>query len=234
MEPKRLVIAYEDAIPILIAVDCIIFGFDQDVLKLLLFRRKIAPFKNEWSVIGSFVQPAESLEAAASRVLEDNTGLRQIYMEAMTCYSKVERDPGARVIAQPFFALIRLGEEELQTTQEYEARWFALSNVPKLILDHNEMVADALAQLRLKARHWPIGFELLPPKFTLPQLLKLYEAIYQRPLDRRNFRKKILSMNILDKLEEKDKTGSRKGAFLYQFNPGQYKLLLASGSDFFL
>ncbi|MBK6904166.1 MAG: NUDIX hydrolase [Saprospirales bacterium] len=223
---------YTEAAPILVAVDCIILGYDDDRLKLLLFKRKVEPFQNEWSVIGSFVNPSESVDDAAVRVLEEYTGLQNIFMEPLGCYGAVDRDPGARVISQAFFALIRLDEKEVQTVETHHAHWFDLSAVPKLILDHNQMVSDTLEKLYRKARYRPIGFELLPEKFSIPQLQNLYETIYGRTLDRRNFRKKILSMDILDKLDEKNKSSSRKGAFLYRFNQSRYQEMAERGFDF--
>jgi len=223
---------YPDATPILVAVDCIIFGYDSEGLKLLLFKRKVEPFRDEWSAVGSFVRPEESVDASAVRVLEEYTGLRGIFMEPLGCFGGVDRDPGARVISQAFFALIRLGEEEIQTVETRQAHWFDLHSIPRLILDHNQMVDDALEKLRRKAAYRPIGFELLPEKFTIPQLQDLYEHIFQKDFDRRNFRKKILSMNILDKLDQKDKSGSRKGAYLYRFNQERYKAMAEKGFDF--
>jgi ADP-ribose pyrophosphatase YjhB (NUDIX family) len=225
---------YKEAIPLLIAVDCIIFGFDNDRIKLLLFKRKIEPFKNEWSLIGSFVKPEESTGEAAVRVLDEYTGLQNIFMQPLACYSDVNRDPGARVISQAFYALIRLNEKEVQTVATHEAKWFDLEDIPNLVLDHNIMIEDALKKLHRKARYRPIGFELLPEKFTIPQLQNLYEAIYQCTFDRRNFRKKILTMKVLDKLNEKDKTTSRKGAFLYTFNKDRYEAMNEKGIDFVL
>lgn len=232
MAPFRKTAFYSEATPILVAVDCIIFGYDNEGLKLLLFKRKVEPFRDEWSVIGSFVNQEESVDAAAIRVLEEYTGLHHIFMEPLGCYGEVARDPGARVISQAYYALIRLDEEEIRTVETHQARWFDLHSIPLLILDHNQMVTDGLKKLHRKARYRPIGFELLPEKFTLPQLQNLYENIYQRPLDRRNFRKKILLMNILDKLDQKDKSGSRKGAFLYRFNQERYKTMAEKGFDF--
>lgn len=223
---------YKEASPVLLAVDCIIFGFDKDSLKLLLFKRKIEPFKNEWSVIGSFMKPDESAEKAAVRVLEEYTGLEEIFMEQLGCYSEVLRDPGDRVVSQAFFTLIRLDEKKEQTVETHEAKWFDLEEVPDLILDHNLMIRDALDKLKRKARYRPIGFELLPKKFTLPQLQKLYEAIYQQSFDSRNFRKKILSLQVLKKLDEKDKSTSRKGAFLYTFNKRKYQSMVEKGGQF--
>ena len=234
MKKKKTTSFYPHASPILVAVDCIIFGFDREGLKLLLFKRKVEPFKDEWSVIGSFVKPDEDVKEAASRVLHEHTGLEHLFMEPLGCYGAADRDPGARVISQAYFSLIRLGEEELKKTETHQAHWFGMDAIPSLILDHNNMVNNALEKLKRKARYRPIGFELLPEKFTLPQLQELYEAIYQRELDRRNFRKKILSMDVLKKLDEKDKSNSRKGAFLYRFDKVRYTEMVEKGVDFVL
>lgn len=223
---------YAGAEKILVAVDCIIFGFDNNTLKLLLFKRKVAPFAGEWSLIGSFVKSGESVPEAAKRVLEESTGLRNVYMEELGSYSDVERDPGSRVISIAYYALIRLNEHEEQLVTTHQARWFPYDDLPDLILDHREMTQHALAKVRRKAQYQPIGFELLPEKFTLPQLQILYQAIYQKELDRRNFRKKILSMKILEKLDEKDKSTSRKGAFLYRFDEEKYRQLVDKGMHF--
>ncbi len=223
---------YVDADRLLLAVDCIIFGFERDGLKLLLFQRKVAPFQNEWSLIGSFVKLKESVTKAAERVLKTHTGLTNVFMEELGSYGGVDRDPGDRVISIAHYALMRLQEEDKQIAQEYKAQWFDVDKLPALILDHQQMVEDALEKLRRKARYRPIGFELLPEKFTIPQLRVLYEVIYQRALDRRNFRKKILSMNVLEKLAEKDKTSSRKGAYLYRFIPEKYQEMVEKGVDF--
>lgn len=232
MESRIIRKYYADAQPILMAVDCIIFGFDSNRLKLLLFKRKLEPFKDEWSLVGSFVDPQESLHAAADRILSAFTGLQDIFMEPLSCYGEVDRDPGARVISQTWFALIRLGTTEMKTVASYQARWFDLDEIPELKLDHNKMVDDALVELRQRARYRPIGFELLPEAFTLPQLQALYESIFDRELDRRNFRKKIIGMNILEKLDVKDHTGSKKGAWLYKFNIDEYPKLSERRIDF--
>lgn len=223
---------YSEAEKLLVAVDCIIFGFDEGKLKLLLFKRKVEPFPNEWSLIGSFVKPSESVRAAAGRVLEESTGLSNVYLEELGSYGEINRDPGARVISIAHTALIRISEHQHQLNDLFQAKWFGVEAIPELILDHNDMVQHALSTLRRRARYQPLGFELLPEKFTLPQLKTFYDAIYQKDLDRRNFRKRILSMNILKKLEEKDKSSSRKGAFLYQFDQAKYEELSARGINF--
>lgn len=223
---------YSENDKLLIAVDCIIFGFEEDRLKLLLFKRKIEPFKAKWSLIGRFLKADESIDNAAKRVLKESTGLNNVYLEAFSNYGTVNRDSGGRVISLAHYALIRVDDQQKSLTATHQARWFDIDMIPDLILDHNLMVNDALDKLRRKARYQPLGFELLPKKFTIPQLKKLYDAVYQKSLDRRNFRKRILSMNILNKLDEKDKSTSKKGAYLYEFDKDKYELLTAKGFNF--
>lgn len=215
-----------------VATDCIIFGFHEGKLKLLVFKRRVAPLQGEWSLIGSFVQLDEDLEVAGQRVLNEITGLENVFMQQLRTYGKKDRDPGYRCISVAQYALIRIDEYDEKLVEEHGAHWYEIENLPSLILDHNYMVQDALLQLKQNARYKPIGFELLPEKFTIPQLQSLYEAIYQRELDARNFRKKVLSLNVLEKLEEKDKSTSKRGAFLYKFNYENYQKLLKSGYNF--
>lgn len=217
---------------ILVAVDCIIFGFDSEKIKLLLFKRKVKPLKGAWSLVGAFIKENLSLNDAAKQVLFESTGLKDIYLEELQTYSAVDRDPGARVISVAHYSLIRLHEYELESVEKFDAHWFDLDEVPELILDHGQMVEDAIKKLRSKARYQPIGFELLPEKFTIPQLQTLYQCIFQKELDSRNFRKKILSFDILTKTGEKDKSGSKKGAFLYKFNRDRFEDLIENGNSF--
>ncbi len=223
---------YSDNEKILVSIDCIIFGFDQNQLNLLLFKRKIDPFKGEWSLVGSFVNPEEDVQNAAVRVLQEYTGIDEIFMEPLAWYGDVDRDPGGRVISMAYYSLVRIDESKVIKADSYQAKWFAIDEIPPLILDHDQMVQDALDKLRRKARYEPIGFELLPEKFTLPHLKRFYDAIYQKDLDRRNFRKKIISMGILTKLDEKDKSTSKKGAYLYQFDADKYEELRSKGFNF--
>ena len=215
-----------------VATDCIIFGFHEGKLKLLVFRRRVEPLRGEWSLIGSFVRLDEDLDVAGQRVLTETTGLENVFMQQLKSYGKKDRDPGYRCISIAQYALIRIDEYDEKLVEEHGARWYEMDHLPLLILDHNEMVHDALLQLKQNARYKPIGFELLPEKFTIPQLQSLYEAIYQRELDARNFRKKVLSLNVLEKLDEKDRTTSKRGAFLYKFNYENYQKLLKSGYNF--
>lgn len=215
-----------------VATDCIIFGFDSGKLKLLVFRRRVEPFKGEWSLIGSFVKLDEDVSEAAKRVLKEITGLENVFMEQLQAYGAADRDPGYRCLSVAQYALIRIDEYDEELVERYGAHWFEIDQLPSLVLDHDQMVKDALERLKQKARYQPIGFELLPEKFTIPQLQLLYEAIYQRKLDARNFRKKLLSLNLLIKLDEKDKSTSRRGAFLYKFDYENYHKLLKSGYNF--
>ncbi|QYA25916.1 NUDIX hydrolase [Gramella sp. MT6] len=215
-----------------VATDCIIFGFHEGKLKLLVFKRRVEPLKGEWSLIGSFVRLEEDLDYAGQRVLKETTGLENVFMQQLKSYGKKDRDPGYRCISIAQYALIRIDDYDEELVEEHGAHWYEIEYLPLLILDHNEMVHDALLQLKQNARYKPIGFELLPEKFTIPQLQSLYEAIYQRELDARNFRKKVLSLNVLEKLDEKDKSTSKRGAFLYKFNYENYQKLLKSGYNF--
>jgi len=215
-----------------VATDCIIFGFDDGKLKLLIFKRRVEPLMGEWSLIGSFVKIDEDVDEAAKRVLFEITGLENVFMEGLKTYGKADRDPGFRCISIGQYALIRIEDYDKELVEKHGAHWYELDQIPNLVLDHNQMVQDALGRLRRKARYQPIGFELLPEKFTIPQLQQLYEAIYQNELDARNFRKKVLSYNVLIKLEEKDKSSSRRGAFLYKFDDINYQKLLKSGYNF--
>ncbi|WP_343305601.1 NUDIX domain-containing protein [Chitinophaga niabensis] len=223
---------YESAPRHLVAVDCIIFGFEDGKLKLLIIKRKVAPMEGAWSMVGGFVQEGESTNDAATRVLQQTTGIQDIYMDQLMCYGDVERDSGARVISVAYYALIRISEHDRILANQHGAHWLSLHQIPELIFDHTQMLNDALARLRDKAHFHPIGFELLPEKFSLPQLRNLYEEIYQRPLDKRNFRKKILAMDILEKLDEKDKSTSKKGAHLYRFDKKKYNALTEHGLVF--
>lgn len=214
-----------------VAIDCIIFGFDQEGLKVLLINRNFEPCKNQRSLMGGFLQKRESLDDAAKRILHELTGLKGIYLEQLYTYGDPARDPGARVLSVAYFAIIR--SEFLESrNDEYDAKWYSIDAIPEVVFDHKTMIDKAIRRLRRRAASEPIGFELLPEKFTIPRLRILYEAIYQEELDKRNFSKKIFAMDVLEKLNKKDKSGSKKGAFLYRFDLDKYKALKESGVDF--
>jgi len=225
---------YSDFPKILVAVDAIIFGFNENEheLKLLLLKRQFAPEKGNWSLMGGFVDPKESLDNAAQRIVKKLTGLDQVYMEQLYAFGDINRDAGGRIISVAYFSLIKINEQDSELVKKYGASWISFSELPKLIFDHDEMVKRALRKLRIRAQTQPIGFELLPEKFTIPQLQRLYEAIYHVPFDKRNFRRKLLAMGLLEKLDEKEKETSKKGAFYYQFNKTKYEELLEKGFNF--
>ncbi|NJN27273.1 MAG: NUDIX hydrolase [Cyclobacteriaceae bacterium] len=213
----------------LLAVDCVIFGFDKEQLKLLLVKRSRLPEKDNWSLMGDFLKEGENLEYAAQRVLTKWTGLRNVFLEQFFTFSDIDRDPGERVVSTAFYALIKIDESDKELTKSHGAEWIDIDKIPRLIFDHGHMVSMALGIIRHKSRFEPIGFELLPEKFTIPQLQKLYEAIMQQRLDNANFRKKILSMKVLRKLNEKEKGVSKRGAFYFQFDQEKYRKLNESG-----
>lgn len=225
---------YSDQAKFHVAVDSIIFGFDQGELKLLIHKRRFEPFKGDWSLFGGFLKENESLADAANKILFELTGLEKIYMEELQTYGDIGRDPAGRVLSVAYYALIPAHRYSEDYSKKYGATWVSLEKMPDLIMDHGAMVESALRRLRRRTASQPIGFELLPREFTIPQLQSLYEAIYQAQLDKRNFRKKILSMDVLVKLEEKDKSSSRKGAFLYRFDKRKYKKLIDDGYNFTL
>ena len=214
--------SYSAADKVLLAVDCIIFGFDREGLKILLIKRGFDPEKGKWSLIGDFLKKEEVLGDAAIRVLEKYTGLHDIYMEQLHVYSEIDRDPAERTISVAYSALINIENHNFKLIQNYEAQWFSIANMPKLIFDHDSMLAHAIRRLRYRTSTKPVGFELLPEKFTMRQLLELYEAILHKELDKRNFISKINSLDILIKLEEKDMMSSRKGSYLYKFDKEKY------------
>ncbi|MCB0637430.1 MAG: NUDIX hydrolase [Lewinella sp.] len=214
---------YDQEDKVLLAVDCIIFGFDGEDLKILLIKRDFEPEKGKWSLVGGFLKKEETLETAATRILKYYSGLDDIYMEQVATFSEVDRDPVDRTISTAYYALINIAEHNQKLTKQFSANWFNVAEAPHLIFDHDKMIRYALRRLRNRASTEPIGFELLPEKFTMRQLQKLYEAIWNTPLDKRNFINKIRSLNILEKLDEKDKTSSRKGSYLYQFDAEKYR-----------
>lgn len=215
-------IKYSGQTRILVAVDCVIFGFDGEQYKILLIKRGFAPKKDKWSLMGGFLQPEESLGEAANRVLKQLTGLEDVYMEQLFAFGKPDRDPVERTVVVTYFALIDIQKYEKQLSEDFHPEWFPLKRRPSLIFDHDEMVEMALHKLRYKAASHPILFKLLPEKFTIPQLQALYEGLYDTTFDKRNFVRKLQSTGLLIKLKEKDKENSRKGAFYYMLDQSKY------------
>lgn len=214
---------YPHSTRILVALDSIVFGFDGEDIKLLLIKRNFEPEKGKWSLMGGFLEIDEDLEVAANRILYDLTGLKDIYFEELQTFGKVNRDPVERTVSICFFALINIHAHDQDSAKSQNAHWISLKNRPNLIFDHNAMVDLALERLRYKAALHPIGFELLPEKFTIPQLQKLYEAIYDTPVDRRNFSRKILSTKLLIDTGEKNENSTTKKAILYRLDKEKYQ-----------
>ncbi|GEJ43946.1 MULTISPECIES: NUDIX domain-containing protein [unclassified Chryseobacterium] len=215
----------------LVAVDCIIFGFDGENLKILLVKRNFEPQMGEWSLMGGFIGSDETSDEAANRVLYTLTGLENIYLEQLKCYTEINREPTARIMSISYYALINI-EKDIQINEQYSAKWVELQKAPELIFDHNKMVKDAVARLRRRASTGPIGFELLPEKFTMKDLQNLYEAIFDEKFDKRNFTSKINSMDILVNTNKKDMSSSRKGSFLYRFDEKKYNKKISRGFMF--
>ena len=206
----------------LVAVDCIIFGFDDEGLKILLIKRGFEPQKNKWSLMGGFVQPEESLDQAAKRILYKLTGLKGVYLEQLETFGKPKRDPVERTISVSYFALIDIRKYETLINKEFHSEWYPLGKFPRLIFDHATMVRLARKRLQYKASLHPILFELLPEKFTMPQLQRLFEDVYDADFDKRNFSRKILSTDLLIRQKDKDKSSSKKGAFYYKLDKRKY------------
>lgn len=222
---------YEYGRPAL-TVDCVVFGFDEGELKLLLIERGLKPFRGRWALPGGFVRVTETVDDAARRELAEETGLTDVFLEQLYTFGALDRDPRERVVSVAYYALVRLADFETKAaTDAAAARWFPLSRVPPLAFDHADILAVAIARLRGKLRYQPIGFELLPARFTLSQLQHLYEAVLGVKLDKRNFRKKVLAFDFLAATPEQAK-GAHRPAQLYQFDSRKYERLRKGGFNF--
>jgi 8-oxo-dGTP diphosphatase len=216
-----------------LTVDCVVFGFDDAELKVLLIARALDPFKGKWALPGGFVRVDETLDEAARRELQEEAGLKNVFLEQLYTFGAVDRDPRERVVSVAYYALVKLAAHETKAaTDAADARWFPISKVPKLAFDHAEILGTALARLKAKVRYEPIGFELLPPKFTLSQLQDLYEAVLGTDLDKRNFRKKVLGFGLLVPLKETHMTGRHRPAQLFRFDLDKYEKLRKRGFNF--
>lgn len=216
-----------------LTVDCVVFGVDEQELKLLLIQRGNAPFLGKWALPGGFVHVDESLEAAAARELQEEAGVAPPFLEQLFTFGAVERDPRERVVSVAYYTLVKLSDHKVRAaTDAADAAWFGVNDLPSLAFDHEEIVQAALERLKGKVRYQPIGFELLPHKFTLSQLQRLYEIVLERELDKRNFRKKVLGMDILLETEELERDVAHRAARLYRFDERKYKRLAKSGFNF--
>ena len=224
--------SYEYARPAL-TVDCVVFGLDENDLKVLLIERGIEPYVGSWALPGGFVNPEESLEDAAIRELKEETGVENVFLEQLYTVGDVKRDPRERVVTVCYYALVNLQEHNVEaSTDANNAAWFELDDLPELAFDHNMILDLALKRLQSKIRYEPIGFELLPQKFTLTQLQQLYEKIIGKELDKRNFRKKLQKMGVLVALDEIQKDVAHRAARYYSFDEAQYKEKKEKGFHF--
>ena len=214
---------YQQYPKVLVAVDCIIFGFDEGQLRILVGKRQMDPGRGEWSLYGGFVNTDESIDEAANRVILELTGLRNLYIRQVGAFGRVDRDPGERVISIAYYALINVKDYDKALREQHNQEWVNIQDMPTLYSDHNEMVRRARKMMRQKISSEPIGFNLLPNLFTLTQLQKLYEAVMGEVVDKRNFRKRIKEMDFIEKTELIDKESSKRGASLYRFNKRVYK-----------
>lgn len=205
-----------------VSVDCIIFGFEENKLKLLIGKRQMNPGYGEWSLYGGFVEHNESIDDAAKRVLFELTGLKKAFMKQLGAFGAIDRDPGERVISIAYYSLINVKDYDDKLRQEHNLEWVSLEDMPPLYSDHSLMVEKALKIIQSNISTEPIGFKLLPDLFTLTQLQKVYEAVLNQEIDKRNFRKRIKQIDFIEKTELIDKKSSKRGAALYRFNRKSY------------
>ena len=213
---------YSEYQKVLLSVDIIIFGFDQNKLKVLIGRRQMDPGRGEWSLYGGFVGSDESIDNAATRTLRELTGLKNLYIRQVGAFGRVDRDPGDRVVSVAYYALINVSDYDEKLMREHGLEWVSADELPQMYSDHNEMVAKAWKLMKQKMKTEPIGFRLLPELFTLTQLQRLYEAVSGELIDKRNFRKRIKDMDFIEKTELIDKFSSKRGAALFRFNKKVY------------
>ena len=217
-----MTIYYQGHQKILVSVDCIIFGFEHNKLKVLIGHRALDPGKGEWSLYGGFVRNEESIDDAADRTLFELTGMRNVYMRQVGAFGSVNRDPGERVVSIAYYALINVKDYDTKLLKEHDVEWVDIESLPQMFSDHREMIAKARQKMQEKIRTEPISFRLLPSLFTLTQLQRLYEAVNGEEVDKRNFRKRIKEMDFIEKTELIDKTSSKRGAYLYRFNKNAF------------
>ena len=214
-----------------LTVDCVVFATYDEGLRVLLIRRGEEPFAGDWALPGGFVRTEETTEEAARRELEEETGLKSAYLEQLYTFSRVDRDPRERVVSVAYYALVKPSALSAGSDAR-SAEWIDGARLPPLAFDHDEILEVALTRLRAKIRYQPIGFELLPQKFTLGQLQRLYETILGRALDKRNFRRSFLRMGVLQALDEMEAGVAHRPSQLYRFDRAEYRRLLKQGFNF--
>jgi 8-oxo-dGTP diphosphatase len=226
-------IAFDKFFQFGMSVDCVVFGYFESKLKVLLIKRGASPFKGSWALPGDLVYPNEDIDFAAQRILKDLTGISNLFMEQTQVYGKVNRHPAGRVVTTGYYSLIDVDKHDPHASAWAEGvYWIDIDDCPPLAFDHTEILQDALEALRQRVRNKPVGFELLPEKFTLGQLQLLYEALLDEEYDKANFRKRILSMDLLDDLKEFQKDVPHRPAKLYSFDKVRYDQLISKGFSF--
>ncbi len=213
---------YNEHSKVLVSVDCIIFGFNGDSLQVLIGKRRMDPGRGEWSLYGGFVGADEDLEDAANRVILDLTGMKGLYIRQVGAFGRIDRDPGERVISVAYCTLINVKDYDNNLREHYGLEWVTLDQLPHLYSDHNQMIANAIKQIRRRINTEPLSFRLLPELFTLTQLQRVFEAVMGEELDKRNFRKRIKDIGFIEKTSLIDKITSKRGAALYRFNKTAY------------
>lgn len=226
-------IAYEKFFQFGLSVDCVVFGYHQNQLKVLVIKRGAAPYKGAWALPGDLVYPNENIGSAAERILKDLTGIRRLYMEQTKVYGNVDRHPAGRVITAAYYSLIDISKHDPHASAWADGvYWLNIEDCIELAFDHGKILKDALSFLREKVRRQPVGFELLPRKFTLANLQNLYEALLNEKYDKANFRKRILAMNLLSSLKENETNVAHRPAKLYAFDESRYNELKSKGFSF--
>ncbi len=216
-----------------VAVDAVVFAYKEERLYVLLIQRKYGQFKNEWALPGGFVKTNESLDKAVVRELKEETGVKVNYLEQLFTFGEVKRDPRQRVVSIAYYALVNPSKFKLNAqTDAKDAQWFPIEEVPKLAFDHKLILKKAKERLQTKVLYQPIGFNLLKPTFVFSDLEKLYQTLLEEKIDRRNFRKKILSFDILEETGQQKKIGSGRPAMIYKFNKPKYRALEKRGFYF--
>ncbi len=215
----QLISENRDYFKMAVSVDCVIFGFDQNELKVLLIKSDLEQFEGKWSLLGDLVHPEEDLESAAYRVLQDRTGLSNVYLEQVYTFSDVNRHPAGRVITSAYYSLVNVKDHQLKLAHN-ELHWHPVRDITELAFDHFEILQTCLRQLQQQVMRYPIVFNLLPEKFSLRELQALYEAILDTKLDRRNFRKKFFLMDWLEDADEWETDVPHRPGKLYRFKKG--------------
>ncbi len=216
-----------------LSIDCVVFGYHEGEIKVLLVQRDVEPFKGHWALIGDLVAPDQNLEHAANKVLENLTGLKNIYMKQFFTFGSVDRHPLGRVVTVAYFSLVNsINYQPIASSWAKQAEWISIHNLPELAFDHYTILQKGIETLKNEVRHKPTGFELLPKKFTLLEIQLLYEALLGYKFDKSNFRKKILEMNILRPLNEVKENVSHRPAKLFEFDEKRYRKLEKEGFSF--